>query len=91
MGKIKGKIKNFIEWIKNECKDWKTFVIFIIVVLIVYSPTWLGYLLYLIFKWNWCIAMATASLVFWAGPFTPFFPLCIVITFLIKRLMRIKE
>lgn len=29
--------------------------------------------------------MATAYLAFWAGPFTPFFPLCIVVTLFIKR------
>ena len=88
MGKIKEKSRNFIKWIKNECKDWKTIVIFICVAIIVYSPTWVGYILYWIFKWKWCMVMATTSLMFWAGPFTPFFPLCIAITFFIKKIMK---
>ena len=87
MEKLKEKFIHFIKWIKNECKDWKTFVILLIVIMIVYFPTWGGYLLYAIFRWNWCLTMATASMVFWAGPFTPFFPLCIAITLFIKKLI----
>ena len=81
------KIKEFIKWIIDECKDWRTFVIFIIVIAIVYFPTWGGYLIYIIFKWNWSLAVASASLAFWFGPFTPFFPLCMAITLLIKKII----
>lgn len=84
---MKDKLIGYLKWIKNECKDWKTFLIFLIVVLIVYSPTWGGYLLYLIFKWKWCLAVATSTMIFWVGPFTPFIPLCIAITFGIKGIM----
>lgn len=87
MKNLNERIINFIKWIKEQCKDWKTFVILLIVIMIVYFPTWGGYLLYAIFRWNWCLTMATASMVFWAGPFTPFFPLCIAITLFIKKLI----
>lgn len=52
---------------------------------VVYSPVWVGYLLYAAFGWEWASVMASACLVFWAGPFTPFFPICIGITLSIKR------
>lgn len=91
MNNFKEKTKKFIDWIKEECKDWRTFVIFAIVVAVMYFPTWGGYLLYLIFNWNWCLIVATTSLLFWAGPFTPFFPLCIAITLGIKRLLDLNK
>jgi len=79
------KFKNFCKGIWDEVKDVKTLILFIIVVIIAYSPVWVGYILYFIFKWKWCLIMATAYLAFWAGPFTPFFPLCIAATLFIKR------
>jgi len=79
------RIKNFCKSIWNDCKDVKTLVLLIIVIIVAYSPVWLGYLLYLIFKWKWCAVMATGYLAFWAGPFTPFFPLCIAVTLFIKH------
>ena len=58
----------------------------IIIVVIMYTPVWGGYLIHLIFKKPWGSVMATAYLAFWAGPFTPYFPLCIAITLGIKKL-----
>ena len=80
-----------LEWLKRECKDWRTFAIFIIVLVIMYSPVWLGYLLYYIFNLKWCMVMATVVLTFWAGPLTPFFPLAIAVTLFIKKIMKIKK
>ena len=85
MYKIKEKIINFFKWIKEECKDYRTFLIFACVIIAVHTPIWGGVLCYTIFKWKWCLAMATTMSLFWLGPFTPFFPLCIAITFGIKR------
>lgn len=70
----------------NECKDWHTLVLFIIVVIVMYTPVWSGYLLYFLFKSKWAMGVASTYLVFWAGPFTPYFPLCIAITLGIKKL-----
>lgn len=80
-----------LNWLKEECKDWRTFFIFILVLIIMYTPVWLGYLLYYIFNFKWCMVMATVVLTFWAGPFTPFFPIAIAITLFIKKIMRIKK
>ena len=75
--KMKNKTENkkktkILNWIKEECRDWRTFVILICVIIILYIPVWGGYLLYFIFKWNWGLAMANFVVAFWLGPFTPF-------------------
>ena len=69
--KLWEKVKAFFRWILDECRDWRTVVLLIAVVAAVYSPVWVGYLLKLIFGWQWAAVMATAVLVFWAGPFYP--------------------
>ena len=84
---MKEKIINFCRWIKSEIKDRNTAILFCIVVAIMYSPVWCGYLLYFLFHWGACFVAASAYLAFWAGPFTPFFPLCIAITLFLKRVM----
>ena len=91
MKDLKEKIYKCLKWIKNECKDWKTLIILICVIAVIYSPVWVGYLLYFIFRWNWCLVMATVTATFWFGPFTPFFPICISITFTIKKIMQVKK
>ena len=83
--KLWEKVKAFFRWILDECRDWRTVVLLIAVVATVYSPVWVGYLLKLIFGWHWASVMATAVLVFWAGPFTPFFPVCVALTLAIKK------
>lgn len=82
---MKDKFIRFFRWIWRECKDVKTFILLMIVSTVVYSPVWGGYLLNALFGWEWASVMASACLVFWAGPFTPFFPICIGITLAIKR------
>lgn len=80
------RIKKFLGGIWQECRDVKTLLLLFLVMAIVYSPVWVGYLLYSVTHWAWCLAVATAVAAFWLGPFTPFFPLCIAITLGIKRL-----
>ena len=86
--KLIKKCKDFVLWIWSECKDWRTVVLLGIVIVAVYSPVWVCYLLYFIFKWKWSLIVATAILAFWAGPFSPFFVICISITLAIKRRIR---
>ena len=85
------KLKNFLLYLKNECRDWKTIVLFIIVMAAVYSPVWVCYLLFILFGFKWAFITASSVLAFWAGPFTPFFPLCIAITLGIKKLFSRKK
>ena len=83
----KQKILKFIHWILDSCKDKQTLLLLACVVVVMYCPVWGGYLLHAIFGWAWCSVVASAVLLFWAGPFTPFFPLCIAITLAIKRII----
>ncbi len=84
---LKAKVIKFGKYVWTECKDWRTLVLLGIVMILAYTPVWLGYLLFHLFKWKWCLAMATGYMLFWAGPATPFIPLCIAITLAIKRVL----
>lgn len=85
ISKFKDKCIQFFRWIWRECKDGKTFLLLLLVIAAVYAPVWGGYLLHAAFGWEWAADVASACLMFWAGPFTPFFPICIGITLAIKR------
>lgn len=67
MQKIKDRIKKFFRWIWGECKDYRTLLLLIGVMAVVYAPVWAGYLLYAIFRWRWCLAMATRMSDFLGG------------------------
>ena len=75
----------FCQWIWQECKDIKTFFLLLIVIAVVYSPVWIGYLFNIVFGWKWASVISSAYLLLGVGPFTPFFPICIGITLYIKR------
>ena len=83
--KLIRKLKDLIVWIWHECKDWRTVLLLIAVIIVMYSPVWVCYLLFFIFKWKWSFVVATAILAFWAGPFSPFIVICVSITLAIKR------
>lgn len=85
------RIKAFFQGIWQECRDWRTLVILLIVAVVMYLPVWGGYLMYAVFGWKWCSAVSTAVLLFWAAPFTPFFPLCMGITLFIKKALKLKD
>lgn len=51
--KLKDKFIRFFRWIWKECKDVKTFILLLIVIAVVYSPVWGGYLLSALFGWEW--------------------------------------
>lgn len=88
INKIKEFFLNLFYWLKEELKDKRTFIIFLIVTIMLYFPVWGGYLLYFIFRWKWCLGIATFMLAFWFGPVTPFFPLAIAITLSIKKILK---
>lgn len=85
--RIWGKFLSFLKWLWMQLKDWRTLIIFIVVLLVMYFPTY-GFLLFsLIFKNPWFAGAATVYAAFWAGPFTPFFPICIALTLGIKKII----
>lgn len=76
-------------WIWRNIRDWRTFIIFAIVFLVLSSEVWIPYILGFI-TWGTkfsktMIGVGSACLFFWnCVPFTPFLPLCIVITISVK-------
>ena len=83
--KTKKKVTEGLLWLKNQLGDWRTILLCLIVLAVMYSPVLVGYPLYFLLGWKWCLVMASSYLLFWAGPFTPFIPVCIAITLFLKR------
>ncbi|MBQ3013085.1 MAG: hypothetical protein IJD74_06055 [Clostridia bacterium] len=81
----KNKIVNFIKWLWRECKDWRTFVLLVIVCIVVGAPVWISGLLGILFNWAWAWAVFAALLAFWWLPGVPYFALCVAVTLAIKR------
>lgn len=78
-------------WLYCNIQDYHTILIFISVFLVLSSEVWIPYLLGIIFRSNTALrhtmfSVGSACWLFWAGPFTPFMPLCIGLTILIKSL-----
>ena len=71
----------------RQLKDRTNIIIFVCVLAVVYSPTWLVGLLGLILRNGSMLGIATAYAAFWAGPFTPFFPVVFGITFAIRKVV----
>lgn len=74
------------KWLFMTLKDWHSWLIFFIVVIIVGSEVWVPLLLGLIFKNKALLAFAGACEAFWLAPLTPFIPLCLFITFWILKI-----
>lgn len=75
-------------WLFYNIRDWRSAVIFAIVVAVVSSEVWVPALIGLI-TWGsdlskWMFGVAGACWLFWLGPGTPFMVLCIGITIAIK-------
>ena len=95
MKKIWNKIKQFFKYIIDNLKDWRTFLLFIIVCLIVGSEVWISYLMVFIVGIQTPLGItlssfATACVVFWNLPFTPFLGICFALTMVIKKIINKK-
>ena len=62
MNSLKQFLKKIIHIVKVELKDPYTFVVFLVVLIVMYSPAWGGYLLYFFIKQAWLLALASAML-----------------------------
>ena len=82
---MRRKLIRFFMWIMRECQNWQTIALLLLVAAVIQIPTWGGYLLFWLFGWKWAFALATLAVIFWAGPFSPFWVLCVSITLAIKR------
>ena len=80
------KFKALISWLIKQLKDKKNIVIFIIVFLVLSSEVWIPYLLAIITGNKWWWGIGSACWAFWLAPFTPFLPLCIALTFGVRKI-----
>lgn len=87
MKKLWLKCKAFIRWILKQLKDKTNILIFIIVFLVLSSEVWIPYLLAIITGNKWWWGIGSACWAFWLAPFTPFLPLCLAITFGVRKIV----
>lgn len=87
MKKLWLKCKAFIRWILKQLKDKTNILIFIIVFLVLSSEVWIPYLLAITTGNKWWLGIGSACWAFWLAPFTPFLPLCLVITFGVRKIV----
>lgn len=45
---LRERIGRFLRWLWSECRDWRTAVLLVFVVAVLYAPVWGGYLLALL-------------------------------------------
>ncbi len=81
----KKKIIDFVKWLWQECKDWRTFVLLVIVCVVIGSPVWICGLLGIIFDWAWAWWVFFGLLAFWWLPGMPYFAVCLAVTLTLKR------
>lgn len=81
------RIKAFFKWIWQQLKDWRNLVIFGVVCAVVGSEVWVPALIGLISGNTWWYGIAAVCWAFWLAPFTPFIPLCIAITFAVRKVI----
>ena len=87
MKKLWLKCKAFIRWILKQLKDKTNILIFVIVFLVLSSEVWIPYLLAIITGNKWWWGIGSACWAFRLAPFTPFLPLCLAITFGIRKIV----
>lgn len=81
------KCKAFFGWLWKQLKDKTNIIIFVIVFSVLSSEVWIPYLLAIITGNKWWWGIGSACWAFWLAPFTPFLPLCIGITFAIRKII----
>ena len=78
-------------WCWRELRDWRTFIVFVLTVLVIGSEVWISALLGIILHNSYLLGIAGTCWAFWLLPGTPFIPLCIIITTSIKALINKKK
>lgn len=71
----------------RDLKDWKTCILFLLVMAFYGANVWVPLLLGTIFRNGWLLALAGAMESFWLAPLTPFIPLCVGTTLGIKKIL----
>jgi hypothetical protein len=79
-------MKEKIKILLSALKDKTNLIIFGIVVLVLFAPTWVCALLGFVFNNGWLLGVAATYWAFWLAPFTPFWLIAIGITFAIRKI-----
>ena len=80
-------VKSDLKRILKQLLNWKTILLFLIVMAVIGCEVWVPYLIYFITGSEWWLGIGSACWLFWLGPGTPFLELCIAITLWIRGLM----
>ncbi len=85
---MKWRRKKFLSLLKaiiKQLKDKTNIIIFIVVFLVLSSEVWVPILLGIITQNAWWYGIGATCWAFWLAPFTPFLPLCLGITFAVRK------
>lgn len=87
MKRLLEKSKALVKGLFAQLKDRTNIIIFSIVFLVLSSEIWVPILLGTITQNAWWYGIAATCWGFWLAPFTPFFPLCIAVTFGVRKVV----
>ena len=76
-----------IKKILNQLKDWHNILIFGIVAAILSCEVWVPYIIGVVTGDAYWYIIGSVCWAFWLAPFTPFLPLCVLITFAIRKII----
>lgn len=82
---LRDRLLKFVRWLLSQLKDRTNIVIFLIVVFVLSCEIWVPYLLAILTQNAWWWAVGSACWAFWLAPFTPFWPLCILLTGAVRK------
>lgn len=86
MRKLLNKLLQGFKKLFNALKDKTNIIIFIITFIVLSSEVWIMYLLYFITGNLWFLGVGSACWAFWLAPFTPFLPICLALTFCVRKI-----
>lgn len=85
MKRLRKKFLSLLKAIIKQLKDKTNIIIFIVVFLVLSSEVWVPILLGIITQNAWWYGVGATCWAFWLAPFTPFLPLCLGITFAVRK------
>lgn len=85
MKRLWKKFLSLLKTIIKQLKDKTNIVIFIVVFLVLSSEVWVPILLGIITQNAWWYGIGAICWAFWLAPFTPFLPICLGLTFAVRK------
>lgn len=85
MRRLWRKFLNLLKALFRQLKDKTNIIIFIIVFLVLSCEVWVPIILGIVTQNAWWYGIAATCWAFWLAPFTPFLPLCVALTFAVRK------